>query len=80
MGTVSFTLPSEFGTDVLVDAVTDVERHGAPLQRGGRALPCLMPVAGVQEPAGGVPLSAESPLNVPWLYLLVACRSQLNPG
>lgn len=52
---MSFTVLSEFGTDVLlVDALTDAEWHSAQLQRGSRALPWLMPVAGVQEPAGGV--------------------------
>lgn len=29
---LSFMQPSEFGADVLVDAVTDVEGHGVPLQ------------------------------------------------
>lgn len=65
MGTVSFTLPSEFGTDVLGDALRGVGQDGAQIQHGSRALPWLMPMAGVQEPAGGTLLSAESQLNVP---------------
>lgn len=60
--------PSEFGAGVLVGAVTEVEGHGAQLQRGGGALPWLLPAAGAREPAGGRPLSAESRLNVPRLY------------
>lgn len=35
---------------------------------GSGALPWLMPVAGVQEPAGSTPLPAKSRLNVPLLY------------
>lgn len=68
MGMVSFLLLSEFVTGVLVNAVTDVEWHGAQLQGGSRSPPWLMTIAGTQEPAGDMLLLHGSTLEVPALY------------
>lgn len=51
-----------------MDAVTDVEWHGAQLQRGSRSLPWILTIAGTQEPAGDMLLLDESTLEVPPLY------------
>lgn len=59
---------AEFVTGVPVDAVTDVEWHGAQLQGGNRSVPSLMAVAGTQEPAGDMLLLYGSTLELPPLY------------
>lgn len=60
--------PAEFVTGVLGDAVTDVEWHGAQLQRDSRSVPWLMTIAGAQEPPGDMLLLHECTLEVPPLY------------